>query len=360
MAKKIKLAAFALATTTAMSKTETPEEYDARIALIDSLRVSRDKEAEGLFEAIYSGDPSGIPRSAEVGSSAGPISASEVHVATPCDASLEKQPFEHVDRLRGKLLVLCRIDRPRPPRASGSAEEAGLQRRIKRVHKKRRLESRKEQADVNTVLRELQRRESMGEADFKQSKARSSASKKHSLPSQRQKLSKKLSTADVRKLATDTLLEQTHHLWVRYMQDVLRLNEPETVRSLSTTAEQHALAPSSLKAPMTIEGERLPVPDGIEDGSTCPLSMPSQLAHGAAGSLSKADWTGAAVYVADSTCADMRGIRGIVLVETEQTLVLGTPKWMDLTNDQLPSSKPAQSSKKKTYPLVRRKSIPCC
>lgn len=346
---------------------ETPDEHTARTGLLDSLRTARHAEAEGLFAAICASDPNAIPASAvsQAGSgSSGPnFSATEIHLAPPTQnvASTTEPKFEHVDRLRNKVLQLGRMDRPRPPPES-RAENASLHRRLTRVQHRRQQEAKKEQIAIASELsvRDGRSKSSRNRVEKTGKRKRRSSEHLDSRPTD------KLSTSDLRHLATEPLLDQIHAVWVEYMQDLLRLRDAATLRSLSLTAEQLALTPdtgSSAAAPLPLSGKKPPVADGVASGSACLLGMPSQLSGGAAGTLSKADWTGAAVYVADSRCTDMRGIRGIVLVETEHTVVVGTPVWMDSRVDEespvarfVPSSSGSSKSrqKKKIYPLVRR------
>lgn len=346
-----------------MSRPETPSEYAARTTLVELLRSARESEAEEIFAAVHASNPQALPTSAHVGpstqannpsnqASVPTISATDTHVAPAGDVAGATSDFKHSDRLRGKVLQLARMDRPRPP-PSSTTEQRSLQRRLTRVQHKRKLEGKQEQVDWNAELAMLE--------------GRTKGHKKRNVdrPTKRTSTAKvptKLSTSDMRSMTTDTLLDQTHAVWVEYMQDLLRMREPGTVRSLSLVAEQQALAPSSppsTNPALVLPGPRPPVPDGTEEGSSTFLGMPSNLSGGAATTLSKADWTGAAVYVVDSTCADMRGIRGIVLSETEHTLVLGTPHWMDAAQ---PIARPIpaggkRKQKKKSYPIVRRTSL---
>ena len=123
----------------------------------------------------------------------------------------------------------------------------------------------------------------------------------------------------------------THTLWVKYMQNLLHLQAAISQASIQEQIERHG-----------------------QDANSDAQNVTGPLSTSAPTSLSKADLNGASLRgafegrgslrcllktgtdvrdvgrtVVDSTNQSLKGLQGIVVQETEQTIMLGTPTWME-------------------------------
>ncbi|KDN37530.1 hypothetical protein K437DRAFT_259766 [Tilletiaria anomala UBC 951] len=274
--------------------------------------------AESLFQSVLSEASATVP-GAGAGKNTETTPGDE---GTANGAQRDGQPGSRFSaRLRGRRLQLSNPDRPMPRPAQGSTQAKSQAKRKQRMTKRWR----------RALRAEARRDRSYQPTEFDLNP-----------PLSRRPKAGRLSLEDCKAATSVELLEVTHRMWVSYVQDILGLRKATSLASLQEQAERHD---------QTV-GEQAQAITG-----SLSVSAPT--------TLSKADLTGATLKVSHSSNASCIGISGIVIQETEQTLMLGTPLWLDSEgkgkkkrNNNLHRS-PADANNGRArrldnYPLVRQ------